>query len=174
MSVRTAENSLTDARGWTPPRRSAVTDYVARLAELLHLTDWHVSVNFEVPASADSYAEVVPHANQRRAEIRFGAAFNGLDADGIRQTLVHELMHCHLFAPHFLAEDMIVSSAGRKQSRLGLLALDAAIEQATDAIAEAFASSAPLPPRSALPPRYASSVPSPSSRPVRAARRRSR
>lgn len=170
-SAATARARRQDPRGWTENRRVATSDYVARLASALHLSDWHISVNFTVPADAGAYAEIVPHANQRRAEIRFGVAFNSLDAPGVRQTLVHELLHCHLFAPHHLAEEMLMASAGDKKSALGLIALDASIESATDAIAEAFAAVLPLPPRSVLPPSYASTVLPAKVRPMRAARR---
>lgn len=147
----TAPRSVSRAseRGWTASRRRLLTDYVGDLADRLHLADWHIAVNFDVPAAEDAYAEIVPHSNQRRAEIRVGSSFDSLDLAGVRQTLVHELLHCHLFAPHHLAEELLMASAG-KRSSLALIALNSAVEQATDAIAEAMAAMIPLPPQGVL------------------------
>ncbi len=150
--------SRASERGWTAPRRKLLTEYVGDLADCLHLADWHITVNFDVPADEDAYAEIVPHSNQRRAEIRVGSSFDILDAAGVRQTLVHELLHCHLFAPHHLAEELLVASAGKKSS-LALIALNAAVEQATDAIAEAMAAMVPLPPLGVLPKRAKEQAP---------------
>lgn len=137
-------------RTWKRSDREAVTRYIGMLQEELRLRDWDITVDFDHMAAGDAYAEITPHENQKRAEIRFGLDFMTLDAAGVRQTLTHELLHCHLFNTLHVAENIFEASMGGKAAAIAGLAMNAEIERATDAIADAISASLPLPPQLSL------------------------
>lgn len=130
---------------WTPALRQALVEYVPLLVTALRLNSWDITVDFETPAAAGSYAEITPHQYQKRAVVRFGSEFLTLDAASMRQTLVHELLHCHLFGLHHLSEEMLTQAVGRKRAALGLVALEAEVETVTDGLADVIAALLPLP-----------------------------
>lgn len=139
-SSKTSKTTLV----WTPEWRDAISSYVRDLQVALRLQDWDITLNFEAKVE-DAYAEIDPHENQKRAEISFGGLFADLDPVNMRQTLVHELSHCHLFNLHYLAEGLLNEGVGKKRAGLALFAVNSEIERATDAFADAFAPLLPLP-----------------------------
>ena len=133
------------ARHWTAADRKSMAGYVTVLQEQLRLRDWDIKVNFDEEGSDDAYADITPHLNQKRAEIRFGDAFFELDPVGVRHTLVHELLHCHLFYVHDTAESVFRATIRTKAADIAAITLNAEVERATDAIADAMAPLVPLP-----------------------------
>ena len=113
--------------------------YVRDLQGRLRLTDWTILINLTDPAKDDALADITPWTHQRRAELRLGSKFADLSPEDARQTLVHELLHCKLFALHDLVEEMLTEAAGAKAARLALVAINASIEQATDDLADVIA-----------------------------------
>ena len=129
---------------WTPARRRYTAEYIANLQGLLRLRDWEIRVDFDTSCEDDELATMTPYEDQKRAVMRFGAEFLDLPADDMRQTLVHELIHCHLFSLHHLTERIIGSLGGDKAMRAGLPGVTASVELTTDALADAFAPLIPV------------------------------
>lgn len=73
-----------------------ILEYVRQLAQELGLKDWEFSFD-ESPAGDDVYATVAV-AEGSQARLRLSNEFwVELDPSGQRETLVHELCHCHLW-----------------------------------------------------------------------------
>lgn len=130
-----------------PP--AEIEAYVRDLQQRLRLSDWTIIVNVADMAQDGALADITPWIHQRRAELRFGHAFADLSAADARQTIVHELLHCKLFAAQTLVEEIITASTGSKAARLALIAVNASIEQATDDLADVIAPHMPELPASA-------------------------
>jgi hypothetical protein len=84
-------------RYWTTRRCKIVREYVAMLAGVLRLSDWEVRIDFDTPADDDAYAMTDRDEAQKTAVLMFGAPFLPLSQADKQQTLVHELVHFHLF-----------------------------------------------------------------------------
>jgi len=82
--------------------------------------------------------------DSRHATVRMSLKFLSLSPQLQSQTLVHELVHCHLFALDELARSSIEVAASKKAAAMFNVAFNSAIELTTDALADAF--SALLPP----------------------------
>jgi len=128
------------AAGWTPERWRAVEEYVAAAAPLLRLSDWTIRVLREPPED-DAYATMTPLEQSRYADMRVADSFLELPTAEQRQTLVHEMVHCHLFFLHECAEAAFVELAaemGRKAHKLAAKMFTNELERATDALADAL------------------------------------
>lgn len=129
---------VTPPREWTARRRKVVLEHVQVLAPTLRLADWDIRLDFDNPASEDSDAQIFRNDGQKRATVRFGPAFLTLSADDQRQTLVHELVHCHLFALHEVAAAAfkLLPEPARE---LAATLMNDQVELATDGLADAIA-----------------------------------
>lgn len=123
---------------WTARRRKAVCDHIALLAPKLRLADWTITCDFTKESDEGSVAQIDRTPHSKHATICFGPDFLELAAAEQHQTLVHELVHCHLFGMHCLAEESLnlLPTAAKK---LSLALLTAQVEEATDALADALA-----------------------------------
>lgn len=131
---------------WTRSARTAIAGYVRHMADLLCLRDWEIVIDW-TPTSDDSCAEIQPIFGQKRATLSFGPTFLALASTDQRQTVAHELLHCHLFA---VTEQSRVSfaavSGDEAVVRLAQAGVEHSTEIAVDGIADAFAPLLPLPP----------------------------
>jgi hypothetical protein len=135
---------------WTPARRRAVAEYIAKLQGILRLRDWEIAINFEpAPASEEAYATIVPEPDQRRATLQFTDLFFSQTPSAQRQTLVHEMLHCYFFGVESLMERML-NGISEDVARACVPAMNSQTEMIVDAIADAFA---PLCPEFELPSR---------------------
>lgn len=137
-------------RLWSPERRRAVEEYLAAVQVALRLQDWTISVDWSKPAK-DALATCTPMGDSRHATVRLSAEFLESSTALQSQTLVHEMVHCHLFAVDDLARASVEVAASKKAVAMFDVAFTSAIEQATDAFADAFAGLLPplvLPPLS--------------------------
>jgi hypothetical protein len=62
--------------------------------------------------------------------------FLGLNGEDQAQTLVHELLHCHIFALDNLAGDTVDALASKSAGKVFEVALEAAVECTTDTLAD--------------------------------------
>lgn len=125
-------------------RRKAVSEYVYSLARILRLADWEYEIPSE-PCEDGSCATIDCVFGQKRAVLHLAADFFTHDGPWQRQTLVHELVHCHLAQSRWLiykAADEILSKAAAAALFLGF---DQNLEYATDGLADAIAPLVPLP-----------------------------
>lgn len=121
---------------WTARRRRAVLLYVPELAAALRLADWDIRVDFTVPAPSSACATVTPSWAQKRAVVRFGPTFLDLSAGDQQHTLVHELLHCHLFGVHEAAR-RVIAAAPVAARPLARSSVNFEVEAAADALADA-------------------------------------
>lgn len=77
--------------------------YIRDVADRLRLSEWTFTLSPTPPDRDDSYACVLGTEGRRHATIRVCADFRSLSPDAQRNTIVHELMHCH----HDAATDVI-------------------------------------------------------------------
>lgn len=76
--------------------------YVRTVADLLALRDWTFEIDKD-PCDDDATATCRPCEGRKVAVISFSADFRNRPADEQRQTVVHELVHCH----HASASDIV-------------------------------------------------------------------
>ena len=92
-------------QGWTARRRRTLERYVADLAPRMRLADWTITVLWEEASGAsakalpdDALATITPQPSSKHACIRVSPLLLTLTPTEQTQALVHELVHCHLFA----------------------------------------------------------------------------
>ena len=122
----------------TPTRRERWVPYVRQLADILHLKDWRIDVYEDAPGDPNAIASCNPIDGRKYAVIRLGESFLTDTPDDQRQTLTHELMHCHLGPMARMIE-----SHGDFPPAAKL-----AMEYCVDGLADAIAPLLPMPPAS--------------------------
>jgi hypothetical protein len=110
--------------------------YVRLLADLLHLKDWSFTVMTEGPEGESAIAAINCAEGRKYAHVRLSDNFLCSDPESQRQTLIHELLHCHLAAADHVAGKMI-------KENFDLFRLHC--EYGVDGIADAIAPLLPLP-----------------------------
>jgi len=133
---------------WTPLKKKAVEDYISELQKLLKLSDWTITMNWDLNADEYAYATNDPLPDSRHATISISNRFFSLSGKLQTQTLVHELIHCHLQSLTDLAENTVESLTNEAGSGIFVIANSQCVEIATDALADAIA---PLVPQFKLP-----------------------
>lgn len=123
---------------WTNRQRVLVQKFVTEAAARLRLADWTVIFDFDDSAGEDKFATMTPFEGQKRAIMAFGPGFLTSDANNQRQTLVHELLHCHLFEMHFAHEHVLSQIPNDGVQKLARDVFDDRIEYVVDGIADAF------------------------------------
>lgn len=120
----------------TKRERRAVEDFVTAAKPRLRLADWTVRFDFK-SLPQDSTATMAHLPKSRWATLTLGESFRRESAQVQRQTLVHELVHCHLFDLHETAERLVEDlTLGDAQAARTLL-IDRC-EWAVDTLADAF------------------------------------
>ena len=133
---------------FTGKRKTYIEGYIRDLLVILRLQDWTITLDWSISKDHDVYATIISNPDQKRATLNLTIKFLELDNKERSQTLVHELMHCHLFALHYLTEKSIEQACSKKVSEMFLVGFDCEIEKATDAIADVLA---PFVPKFTLP-----------------------
>lgn len=114
-----------------------IRGYLREIADLLWLRDWTIEIESDEPESSEAIAAIRPIWGRRRALIRFRDDFWNMDSEDQRQTIVHELIHCHF------AESLHWAREVMKARPHGAYLL--MHETSVDALADAIASLLPLP-----------------------------
>jgi hypothetical protein len=121
-----------------PTRRQRWAPYVRQLADLLRLRDWRIDVYEDAPAEPTAIASCAPVEGRKYAVIRLGESFLTDPPDDQRQTITHELLHCHLGPMVRMIE---VHDGLPPAAKI-------AMEYCVDGLADAIAPLLPLPPAS--------------------------
>lgn len=121
-----------------------VESYLAVLVAALRLDGWKVTVSPE-PAEDDAVAQVDAPWAQRRASIRIGESFWEADAEDMRDTLVHELLHLVLMPAWQFVEELLDDEMSTKVSRVAWLCFTQHMEYSIDQLSAAISPSVPLP-----------------------------
>jgi hypothetical protein len=124
---------------FTNKRKAYIEGYIRELLIIMRLQDWTITMDWSISKDQDVYATILSSPDQKRATLNLTLKFLELDSKERSQTLVHELMHCHLFSLHYLTEKSIEQACSKKVSEMFLVGFDCEIEKATDAIADIIA-----------------------------------
>lgn len=125
-------------------RRQTAAAYLEVLAKALHLQDWEIVLAAE-PTEDDNCASITCAPGQKRADVRLAADFFTHDLTWQRQTLVHELIHCHLAHARELVSRTGDALLSQPASTAFFTGVDLSLEYATDALADAIAPLLPFP-----------------------------
>lgn len=129
----------------TTEEREAISAYIREVADQLGMKDWRVELSDDRPDEASSSAQVVIAYGMKRAKIRIGENWDTDSPDERRNTIVHELVHCHIDAIE-KAFMSVRQTMGRDAYEVARDSVRDAVEWATDAIATAIDPFFPLPP----------------------------
>lgn len=124
-------------------QRRRVGRYCREVANQLNLRDWTLEVMHD-PCDDDSLASVNLTSNRRIAQISFCSRFADLSPEQQRETVVHELLHCHINDTTDYVHEL-KTLIGEPAWKLWRAAHVETIELATDAIAGAVAPFMALP-----------------------------
>lgn len=125
---------------WTSPRREAVESYLRVAQEKLFLRDWTITVDWSRSCkSDDAIATCTPMADSRHATVRLSRKFLTETPKMQTQILIHELVHCHLFALQDVAERTVEAAMPKGAYVVFNVALTVHVEMTVDALADAFA-----------------------------------
>lgn len=124
--------------------RDELGKYIRRLADLMGLRDWRLTLSHEPPDDQDAAAQCNVTHGSKRAVIRVASDWPSWTQEDARHYMTHELLHCHMApttwavfnAKHVVSEGMMdMLSDGH---------LDA-LEVGIDGIALAWAETMPMP-----------------------------
>lgn len=125
-------------------QRSRLRHYIRQIANALELRDWAFTLSHDPPTDADAIACIECVYGRKHAVISVAARFWASAPEEQRQTIAHELIHCHL--------QPTVWNLNSLGSHVPVSTFDVlmgthrdALEFATDALADAIAPHLPLP-----------------------------
>lgn len=119
--------------------------YVWKVAGILDLHDWDITVGEGGLDGSDSMAECAAIYGQRRATIRFAREWPTWTGDTLRAVVAHELLHCHTADIAELVAATHTEALGKQARALADAAFDLAIEHCVDGVAVAIAKLLPYP-----------------------------
>lgn len=126
-------------------QRALLGPYLRELADMLNLRDWTINLVHEPIHSQDRAMGMCQAVYGRHwADVSFGAYFLEQSPETQREIIVHELLHCHLPARRdwYGLRELI----GHLGAHVFDEAMNREMEEAVDAIANAWAKMLPLPP----------------------------
>jgi hypothetical protein len=143
---RVKQKPTTVQVGWTEQRRKAVTQHLQTLLPLMKLQDWTVKVMWDKLSDEfdDAYATNQPLGDSRHCEVRFSRKFLELDDYEMTQVIVHELLHCHMFAVEDFANDVVGQLTTKKTSAVFNTGFTKLIETSIDGIADSITQMVPM------------------------------
>lgn len=110
--------------------------YFRALADGMGLRDWVFEI-LDRPADKGCNAQIHCTKGRKHARVRIGKHLRKRSLDEQRQTLVHELVHCHFAATHNATESAV--------SEVAYQFFVESFELGVDAVADLIALSMPLP-----------------------------
>lgn len=119
----------------TDDERERLGNYHRLLADRMGLKDWAIQIRDE-PADDDAHAQVNCVDGRKLAKIRFDRDWAKETPECLRQTCVHELIHCHL-AP-------VRAEMGRRLKQADFHTFMMLLEYAIDGMADAWSVLLPL------------------------------
>lgn len=123
--------------------RKALTRYARLLADEVGLRDWQIKVSPE-PCDPSSSAHVTIAYGRKLATISVPDDFRDQAPEEQRNSVVHELVHCHFESMANAVQNDLVELLGRPADGLFFASFRRQYEYGTDAVAEALARHLPL------------------------------
>lgn len=124
--------------------RDELAAYMRRLADLVGLCAWEIKLSTQGPDNENHAASVHVWYGRKVASIYMQPDWASWEAEELRSTIVHELLHCHINPIRNVA-DNIESSVGKMIYTPLYNAMTDYIEYAVDAIATCWSETLPLP-----------------------------
>lgn len=134
---------------WTLKRRSALTQWIAEAKDTMALNDWNVHLDWvgtlatHPPEEDDitAFATITHYPSSKHAIMAVSNELLLETPEVQTQVLVHELVHCHLFALHEFTRGTFELAVQENElaNKLHQHQLTQYVESATDALADAFA-----------------------------------
>lgn len=140
---------MASKRTWIPRRRATLETWISDVKGRMGLEDWTISVDWDGnehthPLTGEhpsALATMTPMPSSKHATMAVSRELLDIPAPLRHQALVHEMVHCHLFAIHEHAKEGFAAAA--KKNKLARKVFNAGlnqqIETATDALADALA-----------------------------------
>lgn len=128
--------------------REWIVEYIAELRDLMGLGHFTVTFQAYPPAEQDEVstaAQIQIPDGKRDATIQVDPDFVDEPPEEQRETLVHELVHCHLADMGNMVYEDLKHPLGITAHAIFNDGFTRALEHATDAIAKAWAAQLPLP-----------------------------
>lgn len=128
---------------WTPELRLALGAYVRRLADRMGLRGWRFELDYD-PQDADGVtAESDLLEGRAVSVIRFSERFLEGDDDERRESVVHELLHCHHAEATYMVEADLRDALGTTAHDLFTAAWRRSMERCVDRLAALVAPTMP-------------------------------
>ncbi len=116
--------------------RMDIEQFLSRTQIVLRLQDWNIVVDWGNRCEKGALATMQDMPDSRHAIMRFSEQFFALPARERHQTILHELMHCHVFPLQRLSEDTVNSLASKQATTLFNIAHSSAVELLVDTMAD--------------------------------------
>ena len=123
--------------------RKALGAYIGRIADEIGLRDWDLRLLHET-CDDDCNAQCAIVYGRKLAYIRVNEDFRGYAPGRIRQTIVHELVHCHFAAADNQVQHDLDDHLGDQTAQVFFNAFRRQMEYGVDAMAAALAPHMPL------------------------------
>lgn len=121
----------------------ALAAYVDECAHRLGLCDWETRVERE-PADDDCNAQTHLVYGRKLARLRFAADVCSAPPESLRQTVAHELIHCHLEAARSMVDLDLTTHLGKQTAEVFYEGFLRQLEYGIDGLAVAVATGLPL------------------------------
>lgn len=126
--------------------------YARALADEMGLRDWTFVTLDQEPETPPEYngtdfraeATCTPTPGQHTAVLRFRSDFDENRLEDIRNTVVHELLHCHMQAMHEMCRSVLLNEISQSTYNVFMGGFDMNWEYAIDGISRAWAAKLPL------------------------------
>lgn len=136
-----------NTRFTTEERKERITfyrDWTIQCYQMLGLDHWNIVVQF-APAQDGNKAECWRSMHQYQAKLRFADEWFDAEPEEQRQTVIHELLHCHM-RPVWEAWEPLEGPLGLTGWHIFSKNMEVAEETAVDGLARALAPRFPFPP----------------------------
>jgi len=127
----------------TRTRRSFLK-YLEMIAEEFGLRDWQLYAHFDEDLGDGVSAATACVDNRRVAHVKFAPSFFNLRPEEQRETVLHELLHVHMWQITDYVREVLPDLIGKPAFVVMEAAFNRLDEQATDAIAAAIGDRYPL------------------------------
>lgn len=130
--------------------RRELDRYVRWVANEIGLRDWTLEVVIDQPAVDDGRdaskwgASCAPVVGRKYATLTFAPWHRRETRESLRETVVHELVHCHLFGVWDTCRSDTLTHLGQATYDVFISSVERHMEYGVDAIAEALAPHMPL------------------------------
>ncbi len=109
----------------------------------MELRDWRICLLPE-PAEDDSCGQIKVIYGRKVAEMRVNSRFREYTLENQRDTIIHELVHCHLESPCNMVQNDLEALLGSATDGVFWEGYKRQMEYAVDALAKAIAKHLPL------------------------------